>query len=177
MATKKKTAANVPAAPTTERSYQSATVPAAPITERSYQFFRLSEFDSPDLRGSGANMQHGTVEMLDKARALAGIPFVINSGFRTERHNRAVGGSENSAHLRGFAADIRCVNRANFEIVAMALIMAGFRRIGVHHSFIHADNDDSLPVTTWQYNRHNVEEEYRLNFVRAAIRMYEFINK
>lgn len=147
------------------------------VNERKYTFFQLSEFDSPDVKGSGANMQDSTLKLLDKARELAGIPFVINSGFRTPKRNREVGGAANSPHLRGFAADITCVSRANFERVAMALIMAGFRRIGVHHSFIHADNDPSLPVTTWQYNKHNVEEEYRINFVRAAIKMFEFINK
>jgi hypothetical protein len=148
---------------------------AKPINERTYRFFKLEEFDSPDAKGSGVNMQHSTVQMLDEARALAEIPFVINSGFRTKSHNAAIGGAENSAHLRGFAVDIRCQSQTNFERVALAVIAVGFRRIGAHHSFIHVDNDPSLPTTTWQYNRQNVEEQYRLDFVRAAIKMADFL--
>ena len=34
-------------------------------------------------------------------------PIVINSGFRSEAVNRAVGGAKNSNHLTGCAADIR----------------------------------------------------------------------
>jgi uncharacterized protein YcbK (DUF882 family) len=153
----------------------SAPSEAKPANERTYRFFKLEEFDSPDAKGSGVNMQHSTVQMLDEARALAGIPFVVNSGFRTGSHNAAIGGSANSAHLRGFAVDIRCQSQTNFERVALAVIAVGFRRIGLHHSFIHVDNDPSLPTNTWQYNRQNVEEQYRLDFVRAAIKMADFL--
>ena len=34
-------------------------------------------------------------------------PIIINSGFRSEAVNRAVGGARNSNHLTGCAADIR----------------------------------------------------------------------
>ena len=163
MVTKKKTTAT------------SAPSEVKPTNERVYRFFKLTEFDSPDAKGSGANMQHSTVQMLDHARALAGIPFVINSGFRTKSHNAAIGGAENSAHLRGFAVDIRCQSQTNFERVALAVIAVGFRRIGVHYNFIHVDNDPSLPTNTWQYNRQNVEEQYRLDFVRVAIKMADFL--
>lgn len=148
---------------------------AAAATERKYQFFSLSEFDSPDAKGSGVNMQDSTMQMLDKARELAGIPFVINSGFRTESHNKAVGGVENSTHLRGYGADIRCRERANFERVVMGLIAAGFKRIGVHHSYVHADNDPNMKPTTWLYERANLEQQSRLQFVNAALKMFEFM--
>lgn len=142
--------------------------------ERKYNFFRLSEFDSPDVKGSGENMQHSTVEMLDDARGYAGIPLVINSGFRTAAHNRRIGGAPNSTHLRGFGADIRCHTRENFERVALALIAVGFRRFGAGSNFIHVDNDPSLPQTQWLYEPTNFEQRERLNFIRAAIRMMDF---
>ncbi len=36
-------------------------------------------------------------------------PIIINSGYRSEAVNRAVGGSPTSNHLTGCAADIRCL--------------------------------------------------------------------
>ena len=45
-------------------------------------------------------------EVLDPVREAFGGPIVVNSGYRCERHNAAVGGVRNSQHLRGEAADI-----------------------------------------------------------------------
>ena len=52
--------------------------------------FKTAEFDSPDLAGSGENMNEDFLRMLDNARDLAGIPFKINSGYRTEAKNNAI---------------------------------------------------------------------------------------
>ena len=54
------------------------------------RYFKLSEFDSPDEPGSGAKMQPETLQMLDAARHIAGVPFKITSGYRTKEHNRKV---------------------------------------------------------------------------------------
>lgn len=56
-----------------------------------------------------------TAQWLEKLRALLAkkygrvIPIRITSGFRSERVNRAVGGSPTSAHRFGLAADIQAV--------------------------------------------------------------------
>jgi hypothetical protein len=52
--------------------------------------FKTSEFDSPDHPGSGINMKPEFLQRLDSARAIAGIPFKINSGFRTAAHNKSL---------------------------------------------------------------------------------------
>lgn len=44
---------------------------------------------------------------LEKVRAIFGKPIHINSGYRCPALNTAVGGVSNSAHLKGYAADIR----------------------------------------------------------------------
>jgi|TARA_B100001094_G_scaffold74985_1_gene71365 uncharacterized protein YcbK (DUF882 family) len=115
-------------------------------------YFKYSEFDSPDLPNSGHNMDPTFLRMLNHARQIAGIPFRINSGFRTKEHNAKVGGTENSSHLRGLAADIYATSStARYEILS-ALIKAGFYRIGIANTFIHVDTDnDKTQKVIWTY--------------------------
>jgi uncharacterized protein YcbK (DUF882 family) len=42
---------------------------------------------------------------LQEIRDRYGAPVIINSGYRSVEHNRAVGGSSNSQHIHGNAAD------------------------------------------------------------------------
>ena len=107
--------------------------------------FKSSEFDSKDSPGSGVNMQQEFIQRLDIAREIAGVPFNINSGYRTEAHNTKVGGSPNSSHLRGWAADIECLGGRERWLIINALLEVGFNRIGIYSTFIHADCDPSLP--------------------------------
>lgn len=72
------------------------------------KYFTLSEFDSPDMEGSGSNMDATLLDMLDSLREHYGKPIRITSGFRTEKHNAAVGGVPDSSHMRGYAVDIAC---------------------------------------------------------------------
>jgi zinc D-Ala-D-Ala carboxypeptidase len=48
------------------------------------RYFDLNEFDSPDVPGSGAEMDDEFLIKLDKARHIAGIPFIVNSGYRSK---------------------------------------------------------------------------------------------
>jgi len=119
--------------------------------------FELSEFDSPDEIGSASKMDATFLQMLDDARGIAGIPFIITSGFRTPSHNAYVGGvqpslkSKGSSHLFGYAADIACNNSADREVILNSLIRAGFRRIGIANTFIHCDNDPDKNPAIWLY--------------------------
>lgn len=45
-------------------------------------------------------------QVLEQVRALVGKPVAVSSGYRSLAVNKAVGGSKNSAHVRGLAADI-----------------------------------------------------------------------
>lgn len=65
--------------------------------------------------------------------------MIITSGYRCEEHNKEVGGVEDSAHLEGLAADVKCEDpRYRFLLIA-ALIKVGFKRIGIYDSFVHCD--------------------------------------
>ena len=58
------------------------------------------------MRNEKGEMSNGNEEMRNEVRE---YPFIINSGFRSEAVNKAVGGVPNSNHLTGCAVDIRCI--------------------------------------------------------------------
>lgn len=116
------------------------------------KYFTLSEFDSPDEPGSGDQMQEDFLKLLDKARKKAGIPFMITSGYRTAHHNEKVGGKLNSAHPRGWAADIKADNSRNRMKIMKACLDVGFVRVGFMRNAIHVDCDPDLPQDVlWHY--------------------------
>ncbi len=98
------------------------------IKEPVYKYFKESEI---------VGLKPEFVEMLDEARGLAGIPFRINSGFRTPEHNKKVGGVPNSSHLKGGAADISCLSTSARWKIVTAGMKAGFTRIGIGKTFVH----------------------------------------
>ena len=61
--------------------------------------------------------------VLDPLRELYGKPIIVNSGYRSFKLNKAVGGAKNSQHLVGQASDIRTVqntkesNKELFELI------------------------------------------------------------
>lgn len=116
------------------------------------KYFKLSEFDSPDILGSGKNMNEEFLYMLDAARKIYGKPMRVNSGYRSKEHNKKVGGVSSSSHLKGLAADISCKNSSDRFEMLQAFIKAGFKRIGVASSFIHVDNDKNKSQNViWTY--------------------------
>jgi zinc D-Ala-D-Ala carboxypeptidase len=98
------------------------------------------------------NLKPELVAKLDLAREYAGIPFRLNSGFRTERNNEDVGGVKDSAHMYGLAVDIQCLNSSDRDKIIDAVKKAGFRRRGIAKTFVHVDCDMSKPQdVTWLY--------------------------
>lgn len=113
------------------------------------QYFKPEEFSCKCGKcGIGFNqMNPSTLTMLNQARVIAGVPFIITSAYRCEEHNRNVGGTSNSAHLRGYAVDIKIRSSSDAMKILKALISVGFNRIGYNSStkFFHVDNDPTLP--------------------------------
>jgi len=118
--------------------------------------FKISEFDSPDLIGSGQKMDKVFLKLLDQARDKAGVPFKILSGYRTIEHNLLVKGKNNSSHQFGLAADIYFPesSRERFLIIS-ALLEVGLNRLGINfkRKFVHVDMDRSKDENVlWTYN-------------------------
>lgn len=116
------------------------------------KYFKEKEFQACSPECSLQDMQQSTMSKLDTAREIAGIPFVLNSAYRSPDHDRQRGRSGTGAHTLGCAVDIRCnTDRNRFHVIS-ALIKAGFTRIGVAKTFIHADDSTShSQQITWMY--------------------------
>ena len=79
---------------------------------------------------------HLVVNVLQPLRDAYGKPLVINSGYRSDEVNKAVGGLKNSQHLRGEAADVR----AEDPMILVRLITENnlpFDQIIVYKNFLH----------------------------------------
>tara|TARA_R110000751_G_scaffold90246_1_gene177248 strand:- start:7489 stop:7893 length:405 start_codon:yes stop_codon:yes gene_type:complete len=107
------------------------------------KYFKSSEFDSPDDIGSGDNMCPVFMQKLDAARGRAKIPFRINSGYRTPKHNSEVGGVKHSSHMNipCEAADIHIKDSTSRFLIIVSLMAQGFTRFGIGKNFIHVDGD------------------------------------
>ena len=79
-------------------------------------------------------------EVLDPLREAYGRPIRVNSGYRCPKLNTLVGGTPNSQHMRGEAADIQPVvgNEADLPELARILIENGkFDQLIIYPTFIH----------------------------------------
>lgn len=93
-----------------------------------------------------------TLIKLNRAREIAGFAFVPVSGFRTVEHEKKMGRPGTSAHTKGRAVDLLCLNSIARMRMVKALIDAGFKRIGVATTYIHADDDpEKILDVMWTY--------------------------
>lgn len=105
------------------------------------RYFSEIDFKQANPSCSMEDMDKNFLIQLDNARHLSGIPYIINSAFRSISHEKSRGRDGSSTHTLGKAVDIRVRNsRERFHILR-GLIEAGFRRIGVANTFIHVDSD------------------------------------
>lgn len=97
------------------------------------------------------NMDANFLNKLDKARSIAGLPFKINSAYRSPDHPLSIK-NPSSSHIKGLAVDISVTDSRTRFIVVDALIKAGFNRIGIADTFIHVDFDlDKSNKVIWTY--------------------------
>tara|TARA_R110000772_G_scaffold31949_1_gene78530 strand:+ start:2455 stop:2727 length:273 start_codon:yes stop_codon:yes gene_type:complete len=88
---------------------------------------------------------------LDEARECAGIPFIINSAYRSPSHPLSIK-NPTSSHIKGLAVDISATSSRQRGLILDALRAVGFDRIGIAKTFIHVDMDfDKDQDVTWLY--------------------------
>ena len=119
------------------------------------EYFKIKEFDSPDVKGSGKNMDDQFLRFINELRKRCKFPFVVTSGYRTPEYHKSLTDrgyhtSPTSAHLKGLAADIVMTDskkRARFVYEAMNLcseLSLPFR-VGLagKQGFAHIDIDET----------------------------------
>ena len=113
--------------------------------------FSLSEFESND----GATTPEDVLLNLQKVakqlqilRDYTGRSITVNSGYRSPEHNKRIGGSKNSQHKLGKAADIVIKGMKPYETYALIenLVDKGVLKIGglgSYNTFTHIDIRDN----------------------------------
>lgn len=120
---------------------------------------KLFELDlskcSPECQLSDLNPV--LVENIILAQKFAGFQFTITSGFRSQSYERSKGRKGSSSHCKGLAVDISTIDSHTRFKVLGALILAGFPRLGVGKTFIHADIDETKahPIVFHYYDPQN----------------------
>lgn len=80
------------------------------------------------------------IDLLQKVRNHFGKPVTINSAYRTEAHNKKIGGSVYSQHKYGAAADIKIAGVSSKQVAAyVETLIPNSGGIGVYNSFCHID--------------------------------------
>lgn len=80
------------------------------------------------------------VEVLQSIRDHFGKPVSIHSGYRTEAHNKKVGGAAYSQHKYGTAADISIAGVAPLEVARYAqTLLPQSGGVGLYQTFTHVD--------------------------------------
>jgi uncharacterized protein YcbK (DUF882 family) len=113
------------------------------------KYFTADEFArcAPPCRINDCHPE--SLRRLDEARAIAGVPFRINCAYRPKQWDIDRGRSGNSAHTRGRAFDIAYANGAQLRLIVIGAQTAGFGRIGIYKTFVHIDDDPTLPEAYW----------------------------
>lgn len=93
--------------------------------------WRWPSFSPAEIASRGDGKLLINEPALDKLQSLRdslGKPLIVNSGYRSPAHNRAVGGAPASKHMLGTAFDISMSNHdpVVFEAVARAVGFLGF---------------------------------------------------
>lgn len=108
--------------------------------------FLLKEFQCPCCKT--VKIDDEVVILLQRLRDLLKKPIIITSGYRCYKHNKEVGGIDDSFHTQGLAVDVT----GDWDLTGVSLLArtVGFRGIGIYRKkrkFLHLDLG---PVRQWE---------------------------
>lgn len=126
------------------------------------RYFELSEFkcregqpypDENDLYSKG--LCPLMLMFCDEIRHRCGFPLLVTSGFRNEAYNAKIGGTKNSFHIQGCAADLIVADfkLENFKKLYEAALDVCPRGLGYYpkRRFIHVDSRKNWPsLARWE---------------------------
>lgn len=102
------------------------------------QHFRAKEFQCKD-KSEELLIARELLEILEDIRNHFDSPVVINSGYRTPKWNEKVGGTPNSYHCKGMAADIVVKGHSSLEVARYANSIMQEGGIIRYTNFTHID--------------------------------------
>ncbi len=120
------------------------------IVDNQIKHFKPEEFECKHCGKVIIDSQ--LIDILEKLREYLGKPVIITSAYRCIEWNRQIGGVKGSAHIRGYAVDVKVLSsRTRYRIVNF-LLSQGISRIGIAQNFIHFDIDPEKPKNViWHY--------------------------
>lgn len=89
------------------------------------------------------------ITLLQQVRDGFGFPMKVTSGYRCPKHNKAVGGSDNSDHMQGKAVDILCVEGGRRREIVYLALTVGIRSIGVKRDCVHLAMSEPARIFTY----------------------------
>ena len=109
--------------------------------------FNKREFNSKDGKRMPKDVLKNVIELaknLQVIRDHIGEPIHINSAYRSPKHNKRVGGSPRSQHLKGKAADLTSKDFTPLQLhsIIEKLILEGKISqggLGLYNGFVHYD--------------------------------------
>lgn len=111
--------------------------------------------------GEIENLEFLCQDVLDHIREIAGCPVLISSGFRSKTVNKAIGGSENSQHTTGQAADFTIPGLIK-QGKSLKGIVALIRLSGVQFDQL------ILEFNSWIHISYRADKENRLQVLEAV---------
>lgn len=120
------------------------------------EYLKFKNFTIPELQKvcfpagtSVTQIDYYSLMRLQKARDYLCEPIRLTCAYRSVEWDKQHGRNGLSSHCKGQAFDIACRDkRYRFRLIC-ALIRAGFTRIGVYPTFVHADDDSDKPEIFW----------------------------
>ena len=121
--------------------------------------FTRREFKSKDGSKMPEDVLCNIKDLADNLQVLRdflGEPIRINSAYRSEAHNKAIGGVKNSQHVLGKAADIKVkdIETKDLYLIIESLIIDGQMTdggLGLYDTFVHYDIRGSK--ARWDYRK------------------------
>ncbi len=89
----------------------------------------------------------------ENVREMYGKSITILSAYRTEKHNRSIGGARFSQHVQGRALDLRPPKGIPLDMfwhdIKANALKFGIRGIGKYKTFVHIDTRPSDRLVVW----------------------------
>lgn len=105
-------------------------------------YWRWNYFTPKEIACKGSGfivIDEYALDCLNCMRHIIGEPFSPNSAYRSEKHNKKVGGATNSYHRKGKAFDIPIKGDMTRAAIHQIGKLCGFTGIGDYDDFVHVD--------------------------------------